>query len=75
VAEFQSQFVGLIRGFAAAAIDQHELPATDDPDRLAFEVNGIILAADASFVLHDDPAVLDLARQVVYQRLGLAPPL
>src|SRR6201995_4620894 len=47
VAAFQAQFVGLIRGFAAAAIDQHELPATDDPDRLAFELNGIILAADA----------------------------
>ncbi len=71
VAAFQAQFVGLIRGFAATALDQHELPASDDPDRLAFELNGIILAADASFVLHDDPAVLDLARQVVHQRLGL----
>jgi hypothetical protein len=35
-------------------------------------VNGIILAADANFVLHDDPAVLDLARQVVHRRLGLS---
>ena len=61
---------GVIRGFAATAIEQHELPATDDPDRLAFELNGIILAADTNFVLHDDPAVLDLARQVVHQRLG-----
>jgi len=30
---------------------------------------GIILAADASF-LHDDPAVLHLACQVVYRRLS-----
>jgi hypothetical protein len=74
VAAFQAQFVGLIRGFAVAAIEQQELPSSDDPDRLAFELNGIILAADASFVLHDDPAVLDLARQVVDQRLGLGPP-
>ncbi len=73
VAAFQAQFVGLIRGFAVAAIEQQELPSSDDPDRLAFELNGIILAADASFVLHDDPAVLDLARQVVDQRLGLGP--
>ena len=71
VAAFQSGFVALIRGFAATAIEQHELPASDDPDRLAFELNGIILATNASFVLHDDPAVLDLARQVVRQRLGL----
>jgi len=31
----------------------------------------IILAADANFVLYGDPAVLDLARQVVHRRLGL----
>jgi hypothetical protein len=71
VAAFQSGFVALIRGFAATALEQQELPAREDPDRLAFELNGIILAANASFVLHDDPAVLDLARQVVRQRLGL----
>jgi AcrR family transcriptional regulator len=70
VAAFQSQFVALIRGFAAIALEQNELPASDDPDQLAFELNGIILAADTNFVLHDDPAVLDLARQIVRRRLG-----
>jgi hypothetical protein len=70
-AAFQAGFVDLLRGFAATAIAQHELPAGDDPDQLAFELNGIILAADANFVLHDDSAVLDLARQVVHRRLGL----
>ena len=30
-----------------------------------------MLAADTNFVLHDDPAVLDLARQIVHQRLGV----
>jgi AcrR family transcriptional regulator len=70
VAAFQSQFVALIRGFAATALEQNELPARDDPDQLAFELNGIILAADTNFVLHDDPAVLDLARQIVRRRLG-----
>ena len=58
------------RGFAATAIEQHELPPGEDPDRLAFELNGIILAADANFVLHGDLAVLDLGRQVVHRRLG-----
>jgi hypothetical protein len=71
VAAFQGGFVDLLRGFAATAIAQHELPAGEDPDRLAFELNGIILAADANFVLHDDPAVLDMARQVAHRRLGL----
>jgi AcrR family transcriptional regulator len=71
VATFQRQFLALIRGFAATALAQHELPASEDPGRLAFELNGIILATDTNFVLHDDPTVLDLARQVVRQRLGL----
>jgi AcrR family transcriptional regulator len=72
VARFQTEFIGVIRGFAAAAIAQGELPASEDPDRLTFELNGIILAADTNFVLHDDPAMLDLARQVVRQRLSPA---
>jgi AcrR family transcriptional regulator len=71
VAAFQSQFVALIRGFAATALDRGELPASEDPDQLTFELNGIILAADANFVLHDDPAVLDMARQIVRRRLRL----
>jgi AcrR family transcriptional regulator len=73
IAAFQSQFAGLIRGFAAAAVERGELPASEDPDQLAFELNGIILVTDTNFVLHDDPAVLDLARQTVRRRLGLNP--
>jgi AcrR family transcriptional regulator len=71
VAAFQAGFVDLLRGFTATAIEQNELPPGEDPNRLAFEMNGIILATDANFVLHDDPTVLDLARQVVHRRLGL----
>ena len=67
--EIQSRFGALIRGSAAAAVEQNELPADEDPDRLAFELNGIMLATDTNFALHDDPAVLDLARQIVRQRL------
>ncbi len=72
VAAFQTGFAGLIRGFAATAIEQNQLPHGEDAILLAFELNGIILAADANFVLHDNPAVLDLARQVVRRRLGLS---
>jgi hypothetical protein len=67
----QSEFAAMIRGFAATALEQHELPAREDPGRLAFELHGIMLAADTNFVLHDDPACLNLARQIVRQRLGL----
>ena len=72
IASFQSRFGDLIRGFAATALARNELSDGENPDRLAFELNGILLAADTNFVLHDDPAVLDLARQIVRQRLGVS---
>jgi len=74
VAASQAQFGALIRGFAATAVARGELPAGEDPDRLAFELNGIMLATDTNFVMHEDPAVLDLARQIVRQRLGVGDP-
>ena len=70
IASLQAQFGELIHGFAVTALTRHELPPGEDPGRLAFELNGIMLATDTNFVLHDDPAVLDLARQIVRQRLG-----
>jgi AcrR family transcriptional regulator len=71
VAAWESGFAALVRGLAATALEQQELPAREDPDRLAFELHGIMLAADTHFVLHDDPTVTNLARQIVRQRLGL----
>lgn len=73
IAAFQSGFTALIRRFVVAALEQHELPGHDDPDALTFELNGIILAANANFVLHADPAALELARRIVRRRLGLEP--
>jgi AcrR family transcriptional regulator len=67
----QAQFGELIRSFAVAAVARNELPAGEDPGRLAFELNGIMLATDTNFVQHEDPAVLDLAREIVRQRLGV----
>ena len=72
VAAFQGRFSGLVRQFVVTAIEQHELPGEDDPDALTFELNGIILAANANFVLRDDLAAIELARLVVRRRLGVA---
>jgi AcrR family transcriptional regulator len=72
VAAVQAEFDGLVRGFAATAVEQRELPAGEDPTRLAFELHGIMLAADSDFVLRDDATVLDMAGQIVRRRLGLS---
>jgi AcrR family transcriptional regulator len=71
IAAIQTGFTTLLRTFAVTALERHELPAGEDPDRLAFELHSILLGADTKFVLNDDPAVLDLGRQVIRQRLGL----
>jgi AcrR family transcriptional regulator len=71
IAAIQTGFTALLRTFAITALERHELPAREDPDRLAFELHSILLGADTKFVLNDDPAILDLARHVVRQRLGL----
>jgi AcrR family transcriptional regulator len=70
IAAFQSSLTALIRGFVVTAIGQHELPAEEDPEALTFELNGLILAANSSFVLLDDPEVLALPRNLLRRRLG-----
>jgi AcrR family transcriptional regulator len=72
VADFQLQFVDLLRQLAADAVARGELASDEDPVALAFELNGAILAADTNFVLHDDPGALEIARKVVRRRLGVS---
>src|SRR4051794_36364236 len=56
LAAIQSDFTALLRTFAVAALEQHQLPDTEDPDQLAFELHAILLGADLKFILHDGPA-------------------
>jgi len=74
VAAFQAGFVALIRGFAAEAISAGDLSGDEDPSELAFELNGIILAANVSFVLSGTTEPLELARRALRRRLGVVRP-
>lgn len=71
ITAFQDTFTALIRGFVVTALERHELADDEDADALTFELNGIILAANANFVLHQDPTALEVARAVVRRRLGI----
>src|SRR3954454_6389324 len=71
VAAFQDQFTGLLRQLIVTAQQQPELAAHEDANALTFELRGMILAANASFVLREDPAVLTMAKAVVRRRLGV----
>jgi AcrR family transcriptional regulator len=72
VGEFQQRFIGLILGYAAKAQELGQLAADEDLMILVFDVNGIILAANTSFVMSDDPAMLDVARRAIRRRLGVS---
>jgi AcrR family transcriptional regulator len=72
VAAFQNSFGALIRAFVGAAADQQQLAPDEDLDQLTFELSGIILAANTSFVLRQDSEQLDMARQIVRRRLGVS---
>jgi AcrR family transcriptional regulator len=69
VRAFQQRFSGLILQFAQQAQDLGQIPAGEDIRLLVFELNGIVLAANANFVMTDDPATLDTARRAVRQLL------
>lgn len=72
VSQFQQRFIGLVFGYAAKAQELGQLAAEEDLMLLVFEVNGMILAANTSFVMTEDPAVLEIARRAVRRRLGVA---
>lgn len=71
VAAFQGELSRLIMELVGAAQADGQLVG-EDPRLLAFEVNAVFLAASASFVLTDDPRMLDVARTVLHRRLGPA---
>ena len=78
VGRFQQRFIGLVLGYAVRARELGQLDPDEDLMILVFDVNGIILAANTSFVMNDDAAMLGVARRAVRRRLGVAdtdPPL
>jgi AcrR family transcriptional regulator len=72
IVTFQAGFTGLIRQMILTALEAGELPADEDPEALTFELSGIMFAANANFVLRDDPGALDMARRIVRRRLGIS---
>lgn len=69
VGQFQQRFVGLVFGYATKARDLGQLAEDEDVTLLVFDINGIILAANSSFVMSGDPAMLELARRALRRRL------
>jgi AcrR family transcriptional regulator len=73
IGRFQQRLVALIFGFAQRAQELGQIPADEDLPLLVFDLNGIILAANANFVMTEDTTALDIARRAVRRRLSLEP--
>ena len=73
IGRFQQRFVGVIFGFAQRAQELGQIPADEDLTLLVFDLNGIILAANANFVMTEDGTALHIAHRAVRRRLSLEP--
>ncbi|MFD6063484.1 TetR family transcriptional regulator C-terminal domain-containing protein [Rhodococcus wratislaviensis] len=70
VAECQRQWMGTLAQAAREAQQSGELCTDTDPDQLAFELEGTLLAANSYFHLFADTRYLDRARLAVRTRLA-----
>ena len=65
VATNQKDWISLLSTAAREAVERGELRDDTDVATLVFELNALVIAGNTAFILHDDPAVLELARTAV----------
>jgi AcrR family transcriptional regulator len=70
LADEQRGWIGFIEQLVAEAIQAGELAATADPKVLAFELDAIMIGADANFVLLGERLFLDQGRAAIRRRLA-----
>ena len=57
-------------GAATQAQKAGEIPATPEPEQLAFEVNALLLMAHATYTMFGDPSLLERSRRGLERLLG-----
>jgi len=70
--ELQQGWLGLLEAAARDAQADGALDASEDPEQLAFELDGYMLMANLLFVARQEPTPIDRARRAVERRLELA---
>jgi AcrR family transcriptional regulator len=72
IREFSTAWMEDFADRIRAAQRRAEIDPQDDPDQLAFELDSLLLGANAGFVLFGDTAVLERAKTGIRRRLGLS---
>jgi AcrR family transcriptional regulator len=68
IAEFERGWLDMFARLVREAQAAGEL-GDEDPEQVAFELNGYLMMANMAFVLYGDPQTFDRARQAVARRL------
>jgi AcrR family transcriptional regulator len=71
LADEQRAWLGLIEQLVRECVEAGDLPQSADPRRLAFELDAIMIGADANFVLLEESAFLDEGRAAIRRCLGV----
>ena len=69
IAAEHDAWITLLTDQAQRAADSGELPAGNDPTRLAVELGTMLTGADIAYLLHDDPQIIEIVRSAVNIRL------
>jgi AcrR family transcriptional regulator len=72
--ECVNAWLGQLETAAATAQSEGSVSATEDPDQLAFELDAILLLANARFVAAPETKPMDRARRAYANRLAAAAP-
>jgi AcrR family transcriptional regulator len=74
IADFDVRWRAWIERNLEIARDAGDLPPDEDLDALLYDFEAQLHYAHGAFSFRDDPAVLELARRAMRQRLGVSPP-
>jgi AcrR family transcriptional regulator len=70
IAAHQREWIGLLERLAQEAVDAGELERSTDPAQLAFELNAVMVAANAAFLLHRRRDGFNRARAAIDARFA-----
>jgi AcrR family transcriptional regulator len=74
IAAQQREWLTLLERLAREAIELGELKPEADPAQLGFELKALLVAANTSFILLEDPTAFARARQAIAERLQTPTP-
>jgi len=69
IATQQREWLALLERLARESIELGQLSPEVDPAQLAFELKALLVAANTSFILLDDPSAFAQARHAISERL------